>query len=206
MRQRTTLNPKKFSMADLKGINGLILLSVVCLLLATLCSCSSPVVSLLFSGRLFELETSDLNNFASSFSSAIVRLMCGLLLPVSLLLISTSTKKEYFAKIFMFVAVGFLAVQLLSALIMAFFALLTYDDALPKLFQPLSAALSSVSGVRVLAYPIYFLQFLIRGHFSFLDFIRVLFTYTLQGCSDLLLILSNAVCGFGFMKMASFKK
>jgi len=172
-------------------VKGLVITSLILLALAA-------ILDLTATGLLADPQTSPLL-LPSAIGENAQWIASGLLLPLSLLLLSTSTQRARLSKVFMIVSVVFLSVQLLSAAFGAFGTQLYQDNfSLAILWQRISGCkLFIVVSPMVIA--------LIRegGNDAFV--VQMVIRYALTSLSGLLYILPNVLSLIGFAKLSSAK-
>ncbi len=187
---------KKISAKSLLAPKNLAFAALVFLVLAACVEFFGGLVSLVQTG--YNLESA-IRALTSDLIGIAYWVLPGLLMPVCLFLVDDNANKKSFAKILFFVAAGFVAIQLLCAMIMAIYALAEGE------YGSFIMMANSVSGSRLLSCVVY----MFKNLFSGMRFVIVLRNMTVNLCgmlSNLLYILANAVCAFGFIKMFTNKE
>ena len=135
-------------------------------------------------------------SIGGNFGGVIASIMAGLFLPVALLLLGDHPNPAGFAKVFMIVSIAFLVVQLLSALIAAIYVLAELE------YSGFIAAISRINGSWLLATPLGTLKCIIDGYMDFGEVLLELLSNLFSGLSDLLFLVVNGICAFGFFKLS----
>ena len=186
---------KKFSFKALLAPKNLAVIAVILLVLAVLILGFASLVSLI--QTRYGLESA-IRSLTSGFLGSMYWLLPGLLLPACLFLVDDNTNKIKYAKILFIVGAAFVGIQLLSACVMAIYALVQGE------YGSIVMMANAVSGSDLLSSLVY----LFKNLFSGARFIIVLRNMTVNLCNmvaSLLFVLANAVCAFGFIKLSSSK-
>lgn len=207
MDEKTTAVQQKKSGGFLNA-KTMLIASIACLAIAFFCQ--------LIPALLYALQNADSPEyitqiFTSTLSGSINMVWVSLLMPVSLLLLSTSTEKAKLSKIFLIVGALLIVVQLVSALVAVICLLVNagFDSSYRyynSVFYSVELLISPVISKNLLATPLNFLiQLFDNGYGGFLNFLVAFISAGLTTVAALLLILSNAICTVGFFLAGSKK-
>lgn len=187
MSEQTTLTPEttapEATTPAAPKVTLFILVALASLVGALFFNCSATLIR--------SIEYSYKGMLTATFVESILWIMCGAILPVSLFLLKDNENKKKLSKIFMIVALAFVAVQLLAAcygivhaIAVEFFdvnssnlATMMYSISGSDLFAPISQL---IYGTNV--------YYFFAACFNFL--------------SALLYIVPNAICVLGFLKLS----
>lgn len=193
MDEQATVETKKPAKAGLMDPKKLAMFAAIALVLASVLTFLPTVISVL------EVNNNAGVRMASSLANIIRDLLCSLILPLGLFLLTTSNQKKYLGKIFLIVAGVFLVVQLISVLVMAINAI-TGNSA-----GVLVSLLQYVCGGGLLAGLVNAIKTLINGDLRFVTGLLLLLRTIIFSAGELFYILANGICAFGFYKLISKK-
>lgn len=178
----------QFIPKSLTNVKKLAMLSMISVVAATLLDCFGAIISLL---QYYSLSKNFFIQFSYTLAGNIQWLLCGLLLPVSLLLLSDSPQKEKLIKIFTIAAFAFVGLQLFSVIV-GFISSLARANT-----NGFLVLMNSISGNDLLNIIAYFLRGLFYGYS--ITFSGLLSNLISSICS-ILYIVPNALCLLGFIK------